>query len=111
MAKAEKAILTLVHVVDSASAHVYSGDVYDEHARADEQYLLEIAQEVRSTGVAVEIALAYGDPATELVTFAASHKVDILVMVSHGHRLLGDLLWGQTVDPVRHRVHIPVLVV
>ena len=111
LAKAEKAILTLVHVVDSASAHVYSGDVYDEHARADEQYLLEIAQEVRSTGVAVEIALAYGDPATELVTFAASHKVDMLVMGSHGHRLLGDLLWGQTVDPVRHRVQIPVLVV
>jgi manganese transport protein len=112
LAKAEKAmLLTLIHVTDSAMAHVYSDDGYDKHTRDDENYLLEIAEEIRSTGVAVEIALAYGDPSKELVTFAASHKVDLLVMGSHGHRLLGDLLWGQTVDPVRHRVDIPVLVV
>ena len=59
----------------------------------------------------VEIALAYGEPAKELVAFAKAHNVDLLVMGSHGHRLLGDLLWGETVDPVRHRVDIPVLVV
>lgn len=111
LAKTEKAMLTLIHVADSAVAHVYATDVYDEHTRDDENYLLQIADELRSTGVAVEIALAYGDPAKALVTFATSHKVDILVMGSHGHRLLGDMLWGETVDPVRHRVDIPVLVV
>jgi len=111
LAKTEKAMLTLIHVADSALAQVYSGEGYDEHTRDDEQYLLEIAEEVRSLEVAVEIELAYGDPSRELVNFAVSHKVDILVMGSHGHRLLGDLLWGQTVDPVRHRVNIPVLVV
>jgi manganese transport protein len=111
LAKAEKALLTLIHVVDSAPAQVYSNDVYDEHTREDEQYLLEIADEIRSLGVAVEIALPHGDPSRELINYAASHKVDMLVMGSHGHRLIGDLLWGQTVDPVRHQVKIPVLVV
>jgi manganese transport protein len=111
LAKGEGALLTLVHVVDSAPAHVYSGDSYDEHARDDERYLQEIAEEVRSSGVMVEIALAYGHPPRELVAFAASHHVDMLVMGSHGHRLLGDLLWGETVDPVRHDVDVPVLVV
>ncbi|MCG6892072.1 MAG: universal stress protein, partial [Desulfobacteraceae bacterium] len=111
LAKSENAILTLIHVVDSASAQVYSDDVYDEHARDDEQYLLEIADELRLSGAAVEIALAYGEPSKELVSYAVSHKVDMLVMGSHGHRLLGDLLWGETVDPVRHQVDIPVLVV
>jgi len=111
LAKSEKAMLTLIHVVDSAPAQVYSSDVYDEHTREDEQYLLEIAEEVRSSGVAVEIALPHGDPSKELIKYAASHKVDMLVMGSHGHRLLGDLLWGETVDPVRHQVKIPVLVV
>jgi manganese transport protein len=111
LAKAEGAILTLIHVVDSAPSLVYSSEVYDEHTRDDEQYLLEIAAEVRASGVAVEIALAHGDPSEELVAFAESHGVDMLVMGSHGHRLLGDLLWGETVDPVRHRVGIPVLVV
>ena len=111
LAKAERAILTLIHVADSAPSQVYSSDVYDEHTREDEQYLLEIAEEVRSSGVAVEVALYHGDPAGELIKFAESHKVDLLVMGSHGHRLLGDLLWGETVDPVRHRVKVPVLVV
>ena len=111
LARAEKALLTLIHVADSALAHVYSNDVYDEHTRDDEHYLMEIMEEVRASGVMVEIALAYGEPAKELVKFATSHNVDMLVMGSHGHRLLGDLLWGETVDPVRHRVDIPVLVV
>ena len=111
LAKAEGAILTLIHVSDSAPSQVYSSDVYDEHTREDEQYLLEIAKEVQSFGVAVEIALPHGDPAKELIKYADSHKVDLLVMGSHGHRLLGDLLWGETVDPVRHQVEVPVLVV
>ena len=111
LAKAEKALLTLIHVVDSAPAQVYDLEVYDEHTRDDEQYLLDIADELRSSGVGVEIALAYGEPSRELAAFVSAHAIDLLVMGSHGHRLIGDLLWGQTVDPVRHRVHIPVLVV
>ncbi len=111
MAKTEKALLTLVHVVDSAPTQVYNQDVYDEHAREDEQYLNDIAEELRTAGVSVEIALAFGDPAKELSNFVKAHKVDMLVMGSHGHKLLGDLLWGETVDPVRHLVEIPVLVV
>jgi len=111
LAKAEEALLTLIHVTDSAPAQFYSSDAYDEHTRDDEQYLVEIATEVRDAGVAVEIALPQGDPSRELINFAESHGVDMLVMGSHGHRLIGDLLWGQTVDPVRHRVGIPVLVV
>jgi manganese transport protein len=111
LAKAAGALLTLIHVADSAPAQFYSSDAYDEHTRDDEQYLLEIAAEVRAAGVAVEIALPQGDPSKELISFADSHGVDMLVMGSHGHRLIGDLLWGQTVDPVRHRVGIPVLVV
>ena len=70
MAKAEGALLTLIHVVDSAPAQIYSSDVYDEHTRDDEQYLLEIAEKVRASGVAVEIALPHGDPSKELINFA-----------------------------------------
>jgi manganese transport protein len=111
LAKAERALLTLIHVADSAPSQVYSGEVYDEHTRDDEQYLMAIASELSSSGVAVEIALPQGDPSTELIRFAESHGVDLLVMGSHGHRLLGNLLWGETVNPVRHQVAIPVLVV
>ena len=46
--------------------------------------------------------------ASAMIDFAVARKVDTLVMGSHGYRLLGDLLWGETVDPVCHRVGIPV---
>jgi manganese transport protein len=36
---------------------------------------------------------------------------DLLVMGSHGHRAIGDVVFGQTVNAVRHAVTIPVLVV
>jgi manganese transport protein len=111
VAKAEKAILTLVHVVDSVSTQIYDKDVYDEHTRDDEEYLSKIAEELRFSGATVEIMLLYGDPAKELTNFVTINNIDMLVMGSHGHRLIGDLLWGETVDPVRHKVKIPVLVV
>lgn len=110
-ARAEKATLTLIHVVDSTPVQVYGEETYDEHARSDEMYLEEIAEEIRASGVPVEIALPHGNPSKELIAYANSHGIDLLVMGSHGHRLLGDLLLGQTVDPVRHGVSIPVLVV
>lgn len=37
--------------------------------------------------------------------------IDMLVMGSHGHRGLDDLVFGQTVSAVRHAIDIPVLVV
>jgi manganese transport protein len=36
---------------------------------------------------------------------------DLLVKGPHGHHLAGDLLWGETVDLVRHQAAITVLVV
>ena len=111
LARAERAMITLIHVVDSASSQVLDKEVYDEHTRDDEQYLLDIAEEIRKSGIVVEFMLAYGNPANELASFTRSHNIDLLVMGSHGHRLIGDLLWGETVDPVRHRIKIPVMVV
>ncbi len=57
LAKAEGGMLTLIHVADSASSQVYDRDVYDEHTRDDEQYLIEVANEIHSAEVPVEIAL------------------------------------------------------
>jgi manganese transport protein len=38
-------------------------------------------------------------------------KSDLLVMGAHGHKWAKDLVFGATVDTVRHRVNIPVLIV
>jgi nucleotide-binding universal stress UspA family protein len=32
-------------------------------------------------------------------------------MASHGHRLMGDLVFGSTIHEVRHKATIPILLV
>ena len=36
---------------------------------------------------------------------------DILVMGTHGHTGLKDLIFGTTVDKLRHKISIPLLIV
>jgi len=55
--------------------------------------------------------LALGDPPTEILKTAEAENCDLIAMTSHGHRLIGDLLFGSTIHEVRHRTSIPVLLV
>jgi len=35
----------------------------------------------------------------------------LIAMTSHGHRFIGDLIFGSTINEVRHKSLIPILVV
>ena len=50
------------------------------------------------------------NPAVELVNYLRHDPVDLLVVGSHGHGLVRDLLLGQTVDKVRHSLGVPMLI-
>jgi manganese transport protein len=36
---------------------------------------------------------------------------DLLIMGSHGHKGIKDIIFGSTADEVRHKVSIPVMIV
>ena len=48
--------------------------------------------------------------AGEIVGRLKKEPVDLLVVGSHGHGLVRDLLLGQTVDKVRHGLEIPMMI-
>ena len=75
----------------------------------DRAYLESLKRELTEAGRSVEIQLAMGDPASELVKIANSGSVDLIAMSTHGHRYLADLVHGTTADRVRHLVNVPVL--
>jgi manganese transport protein len=52
-----------------------------------------------------------GHPPEEILKTAAAEQSDLSAMASQGHRWLGDLILGSTIDEVRHRAAIPILVV
>ncbi|MBI1387479.1 MAG: Mn(2+) uptake NRAMP transporter MntH [bacterium] len=111
MARRESARLTLIHVVDTPQTQVYGEQAYGHHAEDDQTYLDELARELEASGLSVGAILRYGNPVDEIVKAAKEEELDMLILGSHGHRWMGDLLWGQTVDPVRHALTIPVMVV
>ena len=111
MAEAGQTRLVLLHVVDTPMTGVYGAETADRHSGADERYLSDVARELESRGFEVETVLLFGpDRANQLVRRLKRDPVDLLVAGSHGHGTVRDLLFGQTVDRVRHGLNIPMLV-
>jgi manganese transport protein len=110
-AKSNHARLTLVHVVDAPGTMMMGAESASRHGAEDEAYLEELAREVEERDLPVETMLRFGRPAEEIVKSVTEAGFDLLVMGSHGHRGLEDLVYGQTVTVVRHAVTIPLLIV
>jgi nucleotide-binding universal stress UspA family protein len=113
LAKQLHAELLLLHVADGWAArhfeHLQLAE--SEEMRADRHYLESAAAELRAQGLKVTAHLALGDPPTEILKTAEQQHCDLIAMTTHGHRLLGDLLFGSTIHEVRHNTSIPVLLV
>ncbi len=111
LAQQHKARVTLLHVVDTPGTTVFGHQSQSLHGTEDATYLEELAREMEEYEIDVETLLRYGDPSTEIVRAVADARCDFLVMGSHGHQGVEDLIFGHTVTKVRHAVTIPVLVI
>ncbi len=111
LARANGAELLLIHVAEGFGPRYFGRESDDLETRDDRRYLEAAQATAAAQGVAARVLLRYGAPVDELTRAVEEEGVDLMVMGAHGHRILGDLLFGSTVDPLRHRVKIPVLVV
>ena len=111
LAKLTGASLLLVHVADGwAARHFDELNLREsEEMKEDRAYLSARCEELRASGLSVDSELAMGDPSTELIRIANREKVDLIAMSTHGHRFLSDVIHGTTVDRLRHKVFVPVL--
>jgi universal stress protein A len=111
LAKLTGAELLLVHVADGWAARNFDQLKLreSEEMKSDRAYLERLRETLAAQGFTVQTKLAMGDPATELIRSAEEQGVDLIVMSTHGHRFLADVLHGTTADRVRHLVKIPVL--
>ncbi len=105
--------LLLVHVADGWVARNFEQLqlAESEEMKSDRRYLEETAARLRAAGVKVSIDLALGDPATEILKVAQARQCDLIAMTTHGHRLIGDIIYGSTIETVRHKATVPLLVV
>ncbi|MBI1841329.1 MAG: universal stress protein [Verrucomicrobia bacterium] len=105
--------LLLVHVADGwAARHFEQLKLAEsEEMKNDRRYLEETAGRLRAVGLRVSYHLALGDPATGILNTAKAEQCDLIAMTTHGHRLIGDIIYGSTIENVRHRSDVPLLVV
>jgi manganese transport protein len=59
----------------------------------------------------VSTALGFKNRTAAIVKIVADNKVDMLVMGAHGHKGIKDYIFGETIESVRHKLSIPVLIV
>jgi len=113
LAKLHDSELVLVHVADGFVARNYDQLKLAEsqEMKDDRAYLESSALKLRSQGLKVSTLLELGDPGEGILKAAQDRKCDLIAMTAHGHRLLGDLLFGSAIHTVRHKAEVPVLLV
>ena len=113
LAKQLKSELLLIHVADGFAARNFNQLklAESEEIKADRAYLEIVAEKFREQGLTASTQLAMGEPPKEILKTAEKEKCNLIAMGSHGHRLIGDLIFGSTIHEVRHHTSIPVLLV
>jgi len=112
MARQYGARVYLLHIEEDVTSQVYGKDASTAEVEAGSQYLRQITESIRNQGVEVETAVAYGpSPSKEIIRYANQVHPDLVIMGAHGHGGLKDLIFGNTITPVRHHLSIPMLIV
>jgi nucleotide-binding universal stress UspA family protein len=113
LARMTGAKLLLVHVSDGWVARNFNQLqlAESEEMKQDRAYLEKRQRELSGEGFTCDAVLALGDPAQGILKAAEDRQCDLIAMTAHGHRLLGDLLFGSTINEVRHKAQVPVLLI
>jgi len=101
----------LIHVVETVGAIMLGQDVDDLETGIDKKNLQLYAENITRLGFKCQVKIGYGSPKTGIPIMVKEFGADLLVMGAHGHKGFKDIIFGTTVDSVRHKVKIPVLIV
>jgi manganese transport protein len=102
---------TLIHVVETVGAMVYGENIEDQETLIDANLLKEYKEILSQKGFKVKTKLGYGKPNNVIPEIINTGNFDVLVMGTHGHTGIKDLLFGTTVDKLRHKISIPLFIV
>jgi len=112
LAKQHHAKLYLLHVEEGVTSQVYGPMSSTAEVEAGREYLAEIAKELENQQVPVEAIVRHSmDPKEAIVRYAEELGPDLVVMGAHGHKGLKDIVFGTTINAVRHKLKAPLLVV
>ncbi len=101
----------LVHIVETAGAMVYGNEIEDRESKEDTAALELYLRQLEELGYHATVKVGFGNPRRRIPAIVKEFEADLLVMGAHGHTFIKDLIFGTTLDTVRHRVNIPTFIV
>jgi manganese transport protein len=112
MARLHGATIHLLHVEEGATSQLFGPLASTAEVSSGQQYLEDIVNSLKATGLEADLQIVHGrSPRSEIIRAARTLQPDLVVMGAHGHTGIKDLIFGTTIDGVRHAVSAAVLVV
>lgn len=90
---------------------VYIRDSVAQQLRSQHQHLHRLRQSLQNQGFDVTAMLVSGTPARKILTEAQRLEADMIIMGSHGHGALFNLLMGTVCNGVLRKAPCPVVIV
>jgi nucleotide-binding universal stress UspA family protein len=119
LAKALSKKLVIIYVesidpsltVEGGGPLLHLSSIIAQRLDDDKKTLQALVKKVKAEGIHADFCLERGETARVIIDKARDLKVSMIVIGSHGHSILMDLLTGSTHEGVLHRADCPVLVV
>ena len=119
MAERFGATLHIVHVMEDLLAHAWAAEVYvssmpqlrDEIEKESRLRLGALLTDGERKAFRAETALLAGNPFLEIIRYAKTHGVDLIVMGTHGRGPIAHMLLGSVAEKVVRKSPCPVLTV
>lgn len=119
MAERFGATLHVVHVMEDLLAHAWAAEVYvssmpqlrDEIEKESRLRLGALLTDAERKAFRAETALLAGNPFLEIIRYAKTHDIDLIVMGTHGRGPIAHMLLGSVAEKVVRKSPCPVLTV
>ncbi len=100
-----------IHCVETATGRFIGDMVADKRANEMDVYLKSFSDKFEKDNFTANTIICGGEPEDEIARICKTENIELLIVGSHGHKFLKDIIYGSTVNEVRHRVRIPVLAI
>ncbi|MGE4489988.1 MAG: universal stress protein [Kiritimatiellales bacterium] len=101
-----QAEVCLLHV-----AHAHTLDQRRALRSHAETCLEQHCSELRRQNINVCKLIRDGEPDEQILREIESGNYDLVAMATHGHKFLGDILFGSVSKKLKHRIGIPLLLI
>jgi universal stress protein A len=86
-------------------------EYYTETEEQSRQALLHLIDATWGKAPSIEVSVRWGSPVDSIVGYAADHKIDLVVIATHGRTGLSHVLLGSVAERIVREAPCPVLTI